>query len=107
MPLGGMAFSSLPIFDTFDLFDLQPFDGPVSGREETRLAASAGRENVVAYAPHMTELDLPMELSGYEAVMVDLTDRRVMKPVLRKAGSVTVAAITDANSDALFLDLRP
>jgi hypothetical protein len=126
LPFGSAGFSGLPMpwheavrlpgawdagfarweFDTFGLADLEPMElGGVS--PEIRGAASADGKLVAAYAPYVTEIRFPRDLSRHEAFLVDLAERRMLRPVLKHGRDGTTLAMPDVNDDLLFVARAP
>jgi len=125
-PFRATAFSSLPyswstslrfpgawdagyarwIFDTFALYDVEPVQGPVNGREEIRLSASATGDKVALYSPYAAELKVRIDLSRHEAFVVDLSERRIVKPTLRHSAAGTIVSMPEVNADSLLIALR-
>jgi hypothetical protein len=122
MPFGAASFSSLPLpwnealrlegawdagyarwlFDVYALADLDPVTVP-GLHAEVRVAASPSGTLVAAYAPYAAEIDFGRDLSGHEAVLVDLAARRIVRPVLRHGVGGSRLVLPDANADMLFV----
>ena len=95
------------VFETFGLFNLEPQQGTVENdSQEIRLAASRDQSKLAAYIPFATALGLCYELSGYDCTLIELAERRVLRPVLRSRGEGTVIELPQSNGDYLFLALR-
>ncbi len=126
-PFGSTAFSSTPypwpvalrlpgawdagyakwVFETFDLFDLEPVAEGLNGQDGIRLAMSPGREKIAAYIPYAADIRFELDLSGYESFLINLADRAIVKPVFRPSTQGgTVLCLPDFNSDSLFLAFR-
>jgi len=95
------------VFETFDLFDLEPKQQQVvSETPEIRLAAASNQGKVAVYVPAATTLRLRSELSGCECILIDLSERRILHPVLHARGEETTVELPPVNGDYLFLALR-
>jgi hypothetical protein len=126
LPFGNAAFSSMPfswraalrlpgawdavyakwVFETYGLFDLDPLDNALHGKEEIRIAASPRYEKVAAYIPYPCDVRLNTDLGGYETLLINLSDKLIAKPLLRSDPSGTTLQMPDFNGDALFLAVR-
>jgi hypothetical protein len=53
--------------------------------------------------PWSTARWLDLDLSGYVCTLIDLEERRVLKPVLHPDGEVTIFELPSINYDYLFL----
>jgi hypothetical protein len=89
------------IFETQDLFGLEPVDGP-SDDPEIVMAADPEGDRIAVYSPYPFDLELDRDLSGHRCVLIDLASRRVTTPVV--AGSRVQMA--EFNGDSLLLAVR-
>jgi hypothetical protein len=122
LPFGAAGFSSLPVpwhealrlegawdagfarwlFDTYSLADLEPVIAE-GLNPEIRMAAAPAGGLVAAYAPYPAEIAFDRDLSRHEAILVDLANRRILRPVLQHGPGGTRLALPDVNADTLFV----
>jgi len=99
------------IFETYNLFDLEPADfvvnedGEPSSRKEIRAAANQSLTKVVVYSPYSFAVDLELDLTGFRCVQIDLATRRVTVPEI-ETGSRSRIAMHRFNADVLFLAVK-
>jgi len=92
------------VFETFGLFDLEPRqEMSYNDSPEIRLSVSADRAKLAVYVPFATALRLDFDLSGYDCTLIDLAERRVLKPILLPEGKGTRIELPSINCDYLFL----
>jgi hypothetical protein len=98
------------IFETYDLFGIEPRDGILneseSKRNEIRMSVSERQDKVVLYVPYSTEIIVDMDLTGYECTLIDLGEKRFAKPVLKGLGGTSVIEMHDFNSDVLIVGVK-
>ena len=70
---------------------------------EIRLSASKDLGKLAAYVPFATALRLEVDLSGHDCTLIDLAERRILRPVLRGEGKGVLVGLPLINSDYLFL----
>lgn len=93
------------IFETYNLFDVQPATVVLNEDHEIRAAVSADMSKAAIYSPCCFDLEVNIDLSGYRCVMIDLASKRVMAPDI-KIGETSCIAMPRTNSDVLFLAVR-
>jgi hypothetical protein len=76
------AGSAWWVFETFGLGEVEPLTAPEISAE-IRIAERPQGDILAAYAPCLTEIAFRRDLSRHEAVLVNLADRSVLRPVLR------------------------
>jgi hypothetical protein len=94
------------LFETYDLFDLEPQGSPEGTSAEVRLAANPARDKIALYMPYATQVTLDTDLSGCELLMIDLATRRTNRSRCRIEEKGTTILLPDFNGDALFLALK-
>jgi len=94
------------LFETYDLFDLEPQGSPGGTSAEVRLAASAAGDKVALYMPYATQVTLDADLSGSELLLIDLAEQRIHRARCRIEKKGSTILLPDFNADALFLALR-
>lgn len=90
------------VFETFGLADAEPVEMPEISAE-IRVAESPRGEIVAAYAPWPAEIPFRRDLSRHEAVLVNLADRSVLRPVMRDGREGSTLAMPDVNADMVFV----
>jgi hypothetical protein len=126
LPFGSTAFSGLPLpwhealrlpgawdagyarwlFETFRLGEVEPVRSP-SVSPEVAIAASRSGDVVAMYAPYPAEIPLGRDLSRHDVVLVDLADRRIVRPRLRHEAAGTTLSLPDVNGDTLLVARAP
>lgn len=87
------------IFETYDLFDLNPL-GSINN-PEIRIA---GAENKFAiYVPYSADIELNQDLRNYDIVMIDLTRKNKIIPDIEISGGKTVIKMLQANTDVVII----
>jgi hypothetical protein len=122
LPFGSAGFSSIPapwhealrlegawdagfarwLFETNGLVDLEPVSA-AGLSPEVRIAASPGGGIVAAYAPYPSEIEFDRDLSRHDAMLVDLANRRIVRPILRHGPGGSRLELPDVNADTLFV----
>jgi hypothetical protein len=93
------------VFETKDLFALDPADLLLTGAPEARAMASADRSRLAIYSPSPTDLSVDLDLAGFAVTAIDLASRSIMQPVVRP-GWPSVIEQPPTNSDLLILASR-
>lgn len=99
------------IFDTYDLFGIEPRNGILGDdetkRKEIRMAATPDAGKVILYIPYSAEVIVDVDLTGYDVTMINLTDKWFAKPTLFSEGDGTsVLRMHDFNSDVLVIGVK-
>jgi len=94
------------VFETYDLFGLVAAGSPRECSREVRLAATPGGDKLAVYVPYAVEFTLDEDLSGCELFMVDLEQRRTVRPEITVVSEGTRIHLPEFNADALFLALK-
>jgi hypothetical protein len=94
------------IFETFDLFDMEPVSAIMNETQEIRMSVSKASGKIVIYAPYNADIRVGMDLNGYEWTLVNLNERLYAKPQVQVENGVTVFRMHDFNADALFIGIR-
>jgi len=71
------------IFESYNLFDIEPTQIVLNDDEEIVSAADADLSRLVAYAPYTTSVEFAVDLSGYTCAVINLHDRRIWRPPVR------------------------
>lgn len=94
------------IFETYDLFDLEPNDAILNDSQEIRMSVSSDSSKVVIYAPYNADLKVNMDLSGYDWTLINLSDKLYAKPVIKIEDNSSVIKMHDFNSDVLIIGVK-
>lgn len=89
------------IFERFGLVDLEPVAGAAD--PAVRLAASPAGDKVAAYLPAPAAVALPWPLEEFECVLIDLAERRYLRPRLESREGRSVLGPSSATGDSLFI----
>jgi len=98
------------LFETFDLFDIEPVDRIVNEnkqqRNEIRMSASKNGDKVVIYIPYSVDVWVDMDLSGFELTLIDLVEKRIARPAIDVKEGSTRIRMQHFNSDVLVIGRR-
>jgi hypothetical protein len=93
------------LFETKDLFALDPAAILRTGMPEARAMASPDGRRMAIYCPSPTDLELDVDLTGFDVTAIDLASRTVLRPVVHTGRPSTIKQ-TSVNSDCLVLAER-
>lgn len=93
------------VWEQYNLFDIEPLDGVVGEDEAVRLSVNADVSKVVLYTPCAYDIDVAIDLSGYDCTLIDLANRRHTVPVI-EVGEVSKIGMNTFNGDALFIAVK-
>jgi hypothetical protein len=94
------------IFETYNLFDLEPKDAILNETEEIRMSVSKDSSKVAIYVPYNTDVKVNMDLSGYEWSLINLSEKLFAKPVVQVENGCSVIKMHNFNSDILLIGTR-
>lgn len=94
------------MFETYNLFDLEPEDKILNDTQEIRLSVSKDSQKVVIYAPYNIDIKVNMDLGGYDWTMVNLNDKLFVKPEVIVENGKTVIKMHDFNSDVVMIGIK-
>jgi hypothetical protein len=94
------------IFETFNLFDLEPAAAVLNDTPEIRLSVSPDGSKVALYAPYNADIRMSLELAGYDWTLINLADRLFARPEVAVAGGVTTFKMHPFNADVLYLGIK-
>jgi hypothetical protein len=94
------------IFETYHLFDIEPHPGILNRTDEIRMSVSPDLGKVIIYIPYAVEVEIGLDLSGYNWVLVNLTDRDIAKPDISAGNGSTIIKRHCFNSDVLVIGVR-
>ncbi len=93
------------LFETYNLFDVEPTSIVLNESKEIRAAANPSGTKIAIYCPYNFDIELDFDLSGFHVVGIDLALRRVTEPNVQ-VGSRSHIAMNQCNSDVLLLATR-
>jgi hypothetical protein len=93
------------VFETYNLFDLEPASIVSGGDDEIRAAINSSRTRIVIYCPYSFDLTLDVDLTGYNVIALDLASRRAIVPDVT-AGAQSIIEMHRFNTDVLVLALK-
>ena len=91
------------IFETYDLFDLEPFHRILNETKEIRMAVSGDMNKIAIYAPYNTPIYVDMDLSKYDFTLINMAERYFAKPDIICEENVSIINAYDFNCDVLLL----
>jgi hypothetical protein len=94
------------IFESFNLFDLEPVEKILNDTPEIRMSVSADASKVAIYAPYNADIRVGMELAGYEWSLINLEDKLFARPAVAVKDGATIFKMHDFNADVLILGQR-
>ncbi|HEX6972240.1 MAG TPA: DUF4038 domain-containing protein [Limnochordia bacterium] len=95
------------VFETHDLFDLEPMqEALVNENPEIRVAAAPDQSTVAIYLPYSTDVVLNIDLSSHEWRLITLSDRRVAVPAVEATPGGSRIRMHPFNDDVLLLGQR-
>ena len=95
------------LFETYQLFDIEPNNDLLNNETpEIRVAASSAHEKVVVYIPFNAEVHLKIDLSNYDCLSFNLSDRLVAHPEIQPARDDSIIRMHDFNSDVFVICVR-
>jgi hypothetical protein len=74
--------------------------------EEIRCAAAGDRSIVVAYLPYGNDIQLALDLSGYDILRIGLVTRNAERPDVDHSPAKTTVRMSDRNEDYLIIATR-
>ena len=94
------------IFETYDLFRLEPKDTILNETKEIRMSVSKNSDRIAIYAPYNTDVSVDMDLNGYDWILINLKDKLFAKPVVKVENGLTIIKMHEFNSDALIIGMK-
>jgi hypothetical protein len=95
------------MFERYDMFDIEPCDiiqnSHALQKKEIRAAKSPNGKKIVIYAPYSEDITVSGDLSGYDFIMVNMSEKHFAKPHITYGKDKSVIRMPDFNSDALFI----
>ena len=94
------------VFETYDLFDIQPVEAIKNDTAEIRMSVSNDRSTVVIYAPYNVDVRVDMDLAFYDWTVIDLANRRFARPEVENRDGLWLLRMHEVNSDGLFIGVH-
>jgi hypothetical protein len=94
------------IFETFNLFEIEPHTGIQNNTDEIRMSASPNLDKVVIYMPCSIDVEVGLDLSDYNWTLIDLTDKVMAKPDIEIGEESSTIKMHRFNSDVLVIGVR-
>lgn len=91
------------VYETYDLFGLEPADGVVNGDIHIRMAADSCSDRLVVYIPYSRDVELNIDISGYCCTLLDIKGKVAITPEIESKGSRSIIRMSPFNSDTLFI----
>ncbi len=89
------------IFETYNLFDLEPKD--IIESETAEVRASVSSDKVVIYIPFNHEVKVNIDLTDHNWTLVDLAEKRFAQPEIVNKQQGSVIKMSPFNSDVLLI----
>lgn len=90
------------VFETYHFFDLEPTPLLVNDDPEIKAAASADHATIAIYCPYSFDVELALDLTGYQVIGIDLETRRITQPQV-ETGRRSRIVMHRFNADVLFI----
>jgi len=94
------------IFETYDLFDIEPADIILNKTEEIRASVSKDNRKIVIYIPYSTNVYVNKDLRGYKWTLIDLSNKYFGKPDICLMENKSVIKMYEFNTDLLIIGLK-
>ena len=91
------------IFETHNLFDIEPRDHILNPTENIRMSATDDLSKVLIYSPYATEINLDVEVSKLDWTMIVLIDKRIAQPEVVTKQQGSAIKMPSFNSDVLLI----
>jgi hypothetical protein len=94
------------LFELYDMFDIEPQNELLMNKtEEIRISTSIDQKKIFIYVPYTIEVKLKFNLNNFEMVMIDLSNKMVLKPKLELNENISIIKMHDLNSDVLIIGI--
>ena len=98
------------IYENYDLFDIEPCEGILNEnakqKDEIRMAKSPDGKKILIYIPYSTYVNVSEDLSKYECLLIDMSEKLFSKPLISVKKDHSVIEMHDFNSDVLFIGIK-
>lgn len=95
------------LFETYDLFDLEPASGRLLQYEEDiAMAISPDGSTAAIYMPYNMGVKVNVDFTGYFVEMIEFSGRNIIRPAREIHNGVTTFGVHSYQSDALIIARR-
>lgn len=94
------------IFESFDLFGIQPRSVILDEMSEIRFAAEEDSSKVIMYVPCSMDVMINMDLDNYDCMLIDLSGKKFGKPEIISVNGKSLYKAHPFNSDALLIGTK-
>jgi hypothetical protein len=94
------------LFEKYNLYDIEPVHKILNKTDEIRMSADKDLNKVVIYAPFNIDIQVDLDLYGFEFILVNLTERYFAKPDIRVENGHSVIKMHEFNSDVLLIGIK-
>lgn len=94
------------IFEQYSLFDINVCECVLNKTKEIRMSGSSDMSKVAIYVPYAVDVEIGMDLRGYDFTMINLAEKYFAKPVIEARPGVSTIRMHDFNSDVLLIGIK-
>lgn len=94
------------VFETYDLFDLEPCSAILNDTREIRMSVSKDASKAALYVPYNIDVRTSIDLGGYDWTLVNLTDKLFAKPEIKIEDGLSIIKMHAFNSDVLLIGVK-
>lgn len=94
------------LFEKYDMFDLEPSEKILNKTPEIRMSVSRDEKKIVIYVPYNTNVEVDMDLTGYEFELIKMAEREVVKPKVEISNGRSIIGMIDYYGDVLIIGRR-
>lgn len=94
------------IFETFDLFKLNPIDAILNKTQEIRMAMADDKSMFAIYAPYNDEIHVDFDMASYDVTLISMPEKVFVKPEIVCNDKESIIKITHFNTDLLIVGIK-
>ena len=94
------------IFETFNLFNIEPRNLVLNETEEIRLSVSKDNNKFIIYVPYSIKIKLGMDIKDFKVSIIELTNRNYIKPKIEFENGNSIIDMYSSNSDAIIIGIK-
>lgn len=94
------------IFETYNLFDIEPSDIILNKTEEIRASVSKDNRKIIIYIPYSANVYVNKDLKGYKWTLIDLSNKYFGKPNIDLTNNKSVIKMHESNTDLLVVGIK-
>jgi len=91
------------IFEQHDLFELEPCAIVRNEKPGIRASAAPDGSTIAVYIPFATQLELAVDLAGYDVQLINLAEREWVTPEVECGTGSSTVRMADFNADGLLI----